>query len=31
MSEAMSAAMSGLDGIPVDVNPIYPVAGEKAP
>jgi hypothetical protein len=31
MSDTMTAALSGLDAIPVDVNPIYPVAGEKAP
>jgi hypothetical protein len=29
MSDAMSTVMAGLDGIPVDVNPSYPVAGEK--
>ncbi len=31
MSDAMAAAMTGLDAIPVDVNPIYPLAGEKVP
>jgi hypothetical protein len=31
MSESMTAAMGALDGIPVDVKPIYPVAGEAAP
>ncbi len=31
MSESMTVAMNGLDGIPVDVKPIYPVAGESAP
>jgi hypothetical protein len=31
MSDTMTAAMTGLDAIPVDVNPIYPLAGEKAP
>jgi hypothetical protein len=31
MSDSMTAAMGGLDGIPVDVKPIYPVAGESAP
>jgi hypothetical protein len=31
MSDAMTAVMHGLDGIPVDVKPIYPVAGESAP
>ena len=30
MSGSMTAAMGGLDGIPVDVKPIYPVAGESA-
>jgi hypothetical protein len=30
-SDPMLAAMSGLDGIPVDVKPIYPVAGESPP
>ena len=29
MSESMTAAMTGLDGIPVDVRPIYPLAGES--
>jgi hypothetical protein len=31
MSDPMTAAMSGLEGIPVDVKPIYPLAGESAP
>lgn len=31
MSDTMTAAMAGLEGIPVDVKPIYPVAGETAP
>jgi hypothetical protein len=31
MSESMTVAMNGLDGIPVDIRPIYPVAGESAP
>jgi hypothetical protein len=31
MTDSMTAAMGGLDGIPVDVKPIYPVAGESAP
>ena len=31
MSDGMSAVLGGLDGIPVDVKPIYPVAGESAP
>jgi hypothetical protein len=31
MSDSMTAAMGGLEGIPVDVKPIYPVAGESAP
>jgi hypothetical protein len=31
MSDSMTAALGGLDGIPVDVKPIYPVAGESAP
>jgi hypothetical protein len=31
MSEAMTAVMGGLEGIPVDVKPIYPLAGESAP
>jgi hypothetical protein len=30
-SDPMVAAMSGLDGVPVDVKPIYPVAGESPP
>jgi hypothetical protein len=28
-SDTISAVMTGLDGIPVDVNPIYPLAGES--
>jgi hypothetical protein len=31
MTDTMTAAMAGLEGIPVDVKPIYPVAGESAP
>jgi hypothetical protein len=31
MSDTMTASMAGLEGIPVDVKPIYPVAGESAP
>jgi hypothetical protein len=31
MSDTMNAVMTGLDAIPVDINPIYPLAGEKAP
>ncbi|HEY1696071.1 MAG TPA: hypothetical protein VGG39_28085 [Polyangiaceae bacterium] len=31
MSGSMTTAMADLDGIPVDVKPIYPVAGEPAP
>jgi hypothetical protein len=31
MSDAMGAVVKGLDGIPVDVDPVYPLAGEKAP
>jgi len=31
MSDAMTAVLSGLEGIPVDVKPIYPVAGEQPP
>jgi hypothetical protein len=30
-SDTMNAVMAGLDTIPVDVRPIYPVAGEQAP
>ena len=30
MSDSMTAVMGGLEGIPVDVKPIYPVAGESA-
>lgn len=29
MSDTMTAVMTGLDAIPVDVNPVYPLAGEK--
>jgi hypothetical protein len=29
MSDTMTAAMAGLDAIPVDVKPIYPIAGES--
>ncbi|HEY6464282.1 MAG TPA: hypothetical protein VIY73_29140 [Polyangiaceae bacterium] len=31
MSGSMTTAMADLGGIPVDVRPIYPVAGESAP
>jgi Peptidase family M49 len=31
MSEPMAVAMGALEGIPVDVKPIYPLAGESAP
>ena len=31
MSPAMDKALAKLDGIPVDIKPIYPVAGESAP
>jgi hypothetical protein len=31
MSDAMTAVLAGLDGIPVDVKPMYPVAGEQPP
>jgi hypothetical protein len=31
MSDPMKAAMTGLDAIPVDVRPVYPLAGEGAP
>ncbi|MGH7294232.1 MAG: dipeptidyl-peptidase 3 family protein, partial [Polyangiaceae bacterium] len=31
MSDSMTAAMAGLEGIPVDVRPVYPVAGETPP
>lgn len=31
MTDPMKAVMAGLDGIPVDVNPVYPLAGETAP
>lgn len=31
MTDPMKAVMTGLDGIPVDVNPVYPIAGESAP
>ena len=31
MSDVMTAAMTGVDGIPVYVNPIYPLAGENGP
>jgi hypothetical protein len=30
MSETMKAAFSQMDGVPVDVRPIYPLAGESA-
>ncbi len=31
MSDVMTTVMTGLDAIPVDIDPIYPLAGEKAP
>jgi hypothetical protein len=31
MSPAMEQALEKLDGIPVDIKPVYPVAGEAAP
>ena len=31
MSPPMKAALSSLDGIPVDLRPYYPAAGETAP
>jgi hypothetical protein len=31
VSDAMSTAMTGLDAIPVDIDPSYPLAGEKSP
>jgi hypothetical protein len=31
MSTAMETALAGLEGIPVDIRPVYPVAGETAP
>lgn len=31
MSKAMETALAGLGGIPVDIRPVYPVAGETAP
>jgi hypothetical protein len=31
MSKAMEVALAGLEGIPVDIRPVYPVAGETAP
>jgi hypothetical protein len=31
MSETMKAAFGQVDGVPVDVRPIYPLAGETAP
>jgi hypothetical protein len=30
MSEALVAATAGMDGIPVDIRPIYPLGGESA-
>ncbi len=31
MSPAMDAALANLEGIPVDIRPVYPVAGETGP
>ncbi len=31
MSDVMTTVMTGLDAIPVDIDPVYPLAGEKAP
>ena len=31
MSDSMTAVMGGFDGIPIDVKPIYPIAGASAP
>lgn len=31
MSKEMEAALARLDGIPVDIRPVYPVAGETGP
>jgi hypothetical protein len=31
MSETMKAAFAQVDGVPVDVRPVYPMAGESAP
>ena len=31
LTPAMEAALAGLEGIPVDVRPVYPLAGETAP
>jgi hypothetical protein len=31
MSKPMEAALAGLGGIPVDIRPVYPVAGETGP
>lgn len=31
MSKEMEAALAGLAGIPVDIRPVYPVAGETGP
>jgi hypothetical protein len=31
VSETMKAAFGQVDGVPVDVRPIYPLAGETAP
>jgi hypothetical protein len=31
MSKALETALAGLDGIPVDIRPVYPVAGETGP
>ncbi len=31
LSDPMTAALATLDGIPVDIRPVYPLAGETAP
>ena len=31
MSEPMNKALAGLTGIPVDIRPVYPIAGESRP
>ncbi len=31
MSEPMNKALAGLSGIPVDIRPVYPIAGETKP
>jgi hypothetical protein len=30
-AKAKETALAGLEGIPVDIRPVYPVAGETAP